>query len=41
MAYIKKLEDIKHPWANEKVESFHKATGSSKWSKSIKSIKDN
>jgi hypothetical protein len=38
--YIKDVENIKHAWAQDKVKSFHKTTESSKWSKTIKSIKD-
>jgi hypothetical protein len=40
LIYIKKLEDIRHPWANEKVTSMHKEPTKPTWSKSIKSIKN-
>jgi hypothetical protein len=39
--YIKPIEQIAHNWANEAIASFHVDKKNKKWSKSIKSIKDN
>jgi len=41
LEYIKELGEIKHSWADEKVKSVHyKTAGAPKWSKALKSIKD-
>jgi hypothetical protein len=41
MAYAKELDEINHTWADEKVMSFHyKSSTTPKWSKAVKSIKD-
>jgi hypothetical protein len=38
--FIIPIDEIKHKWADEKVEAFHKEKKGSKWSSNIKSIKD-
>lgn len=38
--FIIPIDEIKHKWAGEKVETFHKDKKPNKWSSSIKSIKD-
>ncbi len=41
MLYIKKDEDIKHNWSEERAQSIHETPGKPKWSRTVKSIKDN
>lgn len=41
MQYIKKIEDIKHKWSEEKTQSIHGGSTKPQWSRTVKSIKDN
>ncbi len=38
--FIIPINEIKHKWAGEKIESFHKSEKKGKWSSNVKSIKD-
>lgn len=38
--YIQDIENITHDWAKERIQSIHHRTGSPRWSKTLKSIKD-
>lgn len=39
-SFIIPISEIKHKWAGEKIETFHKDKKAGKWSGSVKSIKD-
>lgn len=42
-SYVKPLSQLKHTWAGQRIESFHKTSGSNnkpKWSKSIKPLSE-
>ncbi len=38
--FIIPINEIKHKWAGEKIETFHKSEKKGKWSSNVKSIKD-
>lgn len=38
--YIKEVEDIEHTWAYDKVKPLHTSSNSPRWTKTMKSIKD-